>query len=441
MKSRKKTKENLAAPETGEMVCVVSSDKKEVVCAPAGEVVKVEAKELPTETEKKRENVWIGTINFFAAPYQSLKGSYENRYGQARKLFIIDLILLVVVGVLLGLNIYLFVSPLVSDNNYSAWFKPVQNTNGEVSDASAPDLLAQIKINGQESLVITPGEDLEYEVSYLNRSKKDIYDVALKIDLLGTLLDFSRVSPDKGVVRGAAIVWTKDQIPEFAKLTSGAKGVLKFKIGTAGVAEPARALQFGGLLKSWTEISYKLGNDFGPSSSFRSAAREDKFSSDLTLAALARYYTAEGDQLGTGPLPPAVGRTTKYWIFWSVENNLNDVADVSVSAVLPSNVSWTDNKSVSLGELSYNSTRRIVTWKVGEVGRYTDEDLPKRGAAFELILTPTPEQAGMEPALLSQVKIFGEDKFTDQFLEKREADLTTNLIYDSLAGGKSKVVK
>lgn len=440
MKSRKKTKEKLSVPPEEEMVCVASSDKKEVVCAPAGEVVKVEAKEVLAETETKRSNVWIGTINFFAAPYQSLKGSYENRYGQARKLFIIDLILLAVVGILLGLNIYLFGSRLISDNNYSAWFKPVQNTNGEVFDASASDFLAQIKINGQESLVITPGEDLEYEISYLNRSKKDIYDVALKVDLLGALLDFNRVSLDKGVARGAAVVWTKDQIPEFAKLTSGAKGVLKFKIGTSGVAEPARASQFGGFLKSWTEISYKSGNDFGPSSNFRSAAREDKFSSDLTLAALARYYTAEGDQLGAGSLPPAAGRTTKYWIFWSVANNLNDVTDVSVSAVLPSNVSWSGNKSVSLGELNYNSARRAVTWKVGEVGRYAGEDLPKRGAAFELVLTPTPDQVGTEPALLSQVKIFGEDKFTDQFLEKREDDLTTNLIYDSLAGGKSKVV-
>ncbi len=448
MKIKKSKREKLITPaptsasEPEEMVCVESPDKKEVVCAPRGEVVKVRAKEPLAETEKNKGNVWIGTVNFFAAPYQSLKESHERRYGQTRKHFIIDFILLGMLGILFGFNLYLFASRIMT-GNYLSWSNfPELPGGGEVSGPVAESFLkTQMKINGQESIVVNPGEDLEYAVIYSNGGDKDLYDVAVKVNLEGALLDFDKLSLGSGVLRSGAVVWTKDQVSDFKKLSPGATGELKFKISTDMAAEPSLALKFSSLLLSSTEISYKLESDFGQGYNFKSAVREDKFNSDLFLESLARYYTEEGDQLGLGPLPPKVGETTKYWIFWSVDNNLNDLADVSVSAVLPPNVFWTEKMSVTLGELIYNSTRRTVTWKVGDVGHYTGEDWPKQGVAFELALTPTAEQLGKEPTLLGKIKVFGGDEFTGEFLGKDAPDLTTNLIYDSLAGGKSKVAK
>ncbi len=81
----------------------------------------------------------------------------------------------------------------------------------------------------------------------------------------------------------------------------------------------------------------------------------------------------------------------------------------------------------------------MVTWKVGEVSRYTGEDLPKRGVAFEVSIVPTDEQVKTSPALLEQIKVFGKDKFTEQFLEKSQPDITTDLTYDVFASGKGKV--
>lgn len=442
MKKFKNKKEKITASAPEEMVCVESPDRKEVVCSPGGGVVKVEAREPLAETEKKKGSIFIGTLNFFAAPYQGLKESHERRYGQAKKLFIVDLILLAVVGILFGLNVYLFASRLIT-GNYPSWFNfPESPQGGQVSGPVSESILkTQMKINGQESIIINPGEYLEYTIIYSNGGSKDIYDVALKINLDGALLNFNELSAGLGALRGEAVVWTKDQIFDFKKLSPGATGELKFKIGTDKIAEPSRVLKFGSVLLSSAEIYYKLESDFGEAKKFRSAAREDKFNSDLFLENLARYYTEEGDQLGFGPLPPKVGIQTKYWIFWSVDNNLNDLTNVSVSAVLPPNVSWTEKMSVTQGELNYNSTRRTVTWKVGNVGRYTGEDWPKRGVAFELAITPGAEDAGKEPPIIEQIKIFGEDYFTGEFLEKTSSNLTTSLIYDTLATGKGKVVK
>lgn len=442
MKIKKDKKEQATEPqEKEEMVCVSSPDGKETICSPGGVVKKVEAQEL-VEASEKRGNLFIGTLNFFAAPYKGLKGSYERRYSGAKKLFIVDLVLLGVVGLLLGFNIYLFFS---RTNIFS--FGPAVNEGvigrkgGTPLSEGASEFSTQIKINGQDLLVVMPGEDLEYAIFYQNSGRKNLYDVSLKVNLEGAVLDFDRLDAERGVQRDNAVVWTKDQVADFAELPPGAKGELKFKIGTITAAPPARVLKFGNSLKSWTETSYKLERDFSEAAHFVGTPREDKINSDLMVSALARYFSSEGDQLGRGPLPPEVGKTTKYWIFWSVENNLNDVSEVLVSASLPPNVSWTGNISVSLGDLSYNSARRALTWKVGDVGRYTGEDWPKQGVAFELALVPTAPEAGTEAALLEQIKIFGNDKSTGQFLEKTVPNLTTNLIYDALASGKEKVVK
>ncbi len=426
-------------------ICFTSADGKETVCIPEGSITKLEARE-PAEVEtKKKENIFIGTMNFFAAPYRGLKEGYEKRYSWAKKLFIVDLILIAIIGILIGLDIYL-VTSRSSDTFIGRLmgFKPVsetiKNESPILSEIEDSQVVVKFTINSQEKILVTPGENLEYAIYFINSGDKSVYDVAFKINLDGALLDFKKVISDKGVVRDRAIVWTKDQLPEFSELKPGVRGEVKFKIGTAEAADPALATKFGSVLKSWPEVTYKKESNFGTSIHWAGEPREDKFNSDLTARSLVRYYTSEGDQLGRGPLPPVVGETTKYWVFWSIENSLNDLSDVSVSAILPSNVGWTENKSVSLGELTYNQARRMVIWKVGEVKRYSGEDWPAQGVAFEIALIPGVEQTGKEALLLDQAKVFGDDKFTGQFLERPLPGLTTNLIYDSLAKDKSKVV-
>jgi hypothetical protein len=299
MKRVKNKKEKAAMPPE-EMVCVESSDKKEVVCTKGGEVVKVEAKESSEETGKKRANLWIGTVNFFASPYQGLKESYEKKYGQAKKLFIVDLVLLGVIGLLFGFNIYLF---LTKATGGFSWLNLPKTTTPSVVSAPATESLlkTEMKINGEAQANLNPGEDIEYTVSYFNSGKIDLYDIAVKVELEGAPVDLDQFSSGRGVLRGGAVVWTKDQVPEFSKLSSGESGELKFKVSTSQSVEPAKALSFGNILKSWLEISYKLDNNFGETSSFKSEVREDTFNSDLVLGNSARYYTAEGDQLGFGP--------------------------------------------------------------------------------------------------------------------------------------------
>lgn len=429
-KKIKKTK------KVGKMVCVSSADKEEVVCSPDGSVKKVEARK-PVQEEVRGNNIFIGTLNFLSTPWRVLKENYEKKYLAVKRMFILDLIFLGIIGILTGLNIYLFVSRTV----YDFGFLKFQPRHVEIVPPTASVLLTKIKINGQEDLNIDPGENLEYTIYYENNSRENLFDVALKVNLEGAILDFDQLIIDKGVFRNGAIVWTKDQIADFTELKAGAHGELKFKIGTLKIIEPSKILKFGSKLKSQIELSYKLQSGFGESFNFIGDILENKINSDLSPQILVRYFTPEGDQLGRGPLPPKVGETTKYWIFLSVENNLNDVSGVSVTIHLPSNVEWTGNKSVVLGDLSYDPLQRIILWKVGDVLRYSGEEWLKQGVAFEVAFTPTIAQVGKEATLLDRIKIFGTDKFTGQFLERKTSGVTTDLIYDNWAKGKGKVIE
>lgn len=443
-KKPKEETDNMPRPE--EMVCVSSPDKEEMVCSPGGAARKVEAVETAEtaeapRTEQKKSELSVGAANILIAPYRLLAGGYARLFGWLKKLLILDFILLGIVCFLLGFNVYLFLNrpevfsgaPLPGSGNGAA---------KKESPAFLPsEFLAQIKINGQEKLTVNPGDDLQYVISYRNDSQKEIFDVAIKINLTGAIFDFERADFGGGVFRQGGVVWTKDQISDFIAMPVGANGELKFKIGTTKIVEPAKVLKFGNVLKSQVEVSVKEKSNFGESSRFIAAETENKINSDLAAQVLARYFTPDGDQLGRGPLPPKAGVATKYWIFLSAENNLNNVSDVFVSAILPQNVEWTGNKSVSLGELSYNETKRNVAWKVGEVGRYTGEEWSKQGAAFEVALTPDAEQIGQAALLFDKIKIFGTDKFTGQFLERTAPDVTTDLVYDGLAKGKGKVVE
>jgi len=341
--------------------CISSPDKEDTVCSPRGEVKKIEARE-PILSEERGKNILIGTLNFFASPYQSLQKDYAKKYSSAKKLFIFDLILLALVGALIGFNVYLLFSRTTYDFGFLK-FKKEGVALGDEAPLGKSVLLTKIKINGQENLIVNPGEDLKYTLFYRNNSDITLFDVAVRVNLEGAILDFERVDLDKGVARDGSVIWTKDQIPEFAELPAGASGELKFKIGTSKIVEPAKVLKFGGILKSWVDWSYKIKSVFGESANFTGEFLENKINSDLTAQVLARYFSPEGDQLGRGPLPPEVGEVTKYWIFLSVDNNLNDVSDVSVMAYLPPNVEWTKAMSVSLGNLSYNSSRPLLSGK------------------------------------------------------------------------------
>ncbi len=123
-----------------------------------------------------------------------------------------------------------------------------------------------------------------------------------------------------------------------------------------------------------------------------------------------RYYTAEGDQLGRGPLPPQVGKTTKYWIFIKINNTTNAISDATFSASLPGGIELTGKQSTSIGpQLNYNSVARAISWKYNSLPANS-----QTGLYFEVAVTPSASQIDQNILLTNDLQFSATDEFTNK---------------------------
>lgn len=162
--------------------------------------------------------------------------------------------------------------------------------------------------------------------------------------------------------------------------------------------------------------------------------------SSLGLSSVARYWSETGDQLGRGPIPPEVGKATRYWIFWNIKNTTGAVTGVRVYATLPANASFTGKVSAPFGEApQFDPGTRTVTWSVGDIPAWPGMNSASIGTAFEVALIPTPDQAGIYPLLVGSQKIAGNDSTSGLPLQGSAKDITTHLTDDPKAAGTGTV--
>lgn len=158
-----------------------------------------------------------------------------------------------------------------------------------------------------------------------------------------------------------------------------------------------------------------------------------KLATSLNLNAQARYYTAEGDQLGRGPLPPQVGETTKYWIFATVDNSINPARDAKLSVSLPPDARFTGKQSVTIGPpLSYDENNNSLSWNFYRLPAHS-----QTGIYFEVAITPGPQHIGKKITLADNLRFSATDNATGKTF-----NLTAGPIYNILAAddlGNAKV--
>lgn len=146
----------------------------------------------------------------------------------------------------------------------------------------------------------------------------------------------------------------------------------------------------------------------------------------IILSAESRYYTDEGDQLGRGPLPPTVGTETKYWALITIQNTTSRVADVTMTASLGPNISWTGRTSVSAGnDISHSAATGQIQYALPSMAPYQTV-----GLYMELATTPTADMRGTVPLLLENITVHGQDSFIDVPLSRTISTIDANLTND-----------
>lgn len=155
---------------------------------------------------------------------------------------------------------------------------------------------------------------------------------------------------------------------------------------------------------------------------------------ELLGTAKLYYHSPQGDQLGSGPLPPIVGLPTNYWVFFEAEAT-GDFNDLVFSAKLPKGVEITDRRSLLGGDFKYNSSSRQVVWTVSELKPALDG----YRLGFEIQFIPTETQLAQKPVLISEIRYHAKDALTGEEQQGTVSTLTTNLDFDKISSGQGEV--
>lgn len=312
-----------------------------------------------------------------------------------------------------------------------------QNETKAESNVLGGDLAFHLIVNGSEKdQTVDSNGRLRLSIDYANQGKYTLNNVSFSLVLSAgeKILPVSFASSDlgEGERSNNTIVWDKKGVVTLTALAPGASEVIDAVLIVPESIDPSTtADSFSMLLTAEVE---QVGSTTS-SLSILASPIVIKINSDANLLAEARYFDHDGAPLGSGPLPPTVGQTTNYRVFWSLTNELHDLKNVSTTMTLPASVSWTGNLEAEVGSLEFNESTRQLNW---EILQFTKEQ--KTAAAwFDISITPSTEDIGSFLILTNPISLEATDAVTNDLIHDAFDSLTTALPNDEWAEGKGVV--
>lgn len=336
-----------------------------------------------------------------------------------------------------------------------------------VTEVVKGDLSVDLILNGaNESKGVAFGDTLNYSIDYKNNSDTRLseFTVVLTINSIHTtaaasakysngIVDFDSLKdlnngvlkkeptqPEPSVLESRTITWTKKEVKNLTFLDPAEEGKLDFTVNLKSLADLKAQSDLGDLsdlaVQSSVQVMVGKTGNLTSSTEVKTNTITSAVNTNLKLSAEGRYYDAgNGDQLGNGPLPPQVGQDTTYRIFWTLNNDLHEVKDVTVFAVLPPEVTWNNKFDIGAGDIAYNPTSRTVTWTVNRI----PVSVGTLKASFEVAFTPTKDDEGKVVTILPRSILTATDSQTDGKMTQSTNEVTTDLQNDTKASGKGVV--
>ena len=313
----------------------------------------------------------------------------------------------------------------------------------------ASDLSLQVVANGSTSdRTISPGDPVRVTLAYSNTSPDTLTDVTLKLafeslkdgrSVTGTsFVQWSGLDDaNKGVTstrsRIQTITYDKKSIPALAALKPGDRGTIDITLPTVAVATSTKDAQIN--ITATGNISQA-----GDKAVARSVSTQPiglRYRSDAVFVALARYFTEEGAPIGSGPLPPVVGQSTSYRVYWAIDKKLHGLENIMVTTTLPETVAFVGAKEVGAGTLAFTTSTRELRWTLNRM----PEDVNTAEVSFDLKLTPNPLDSGRFASLTGNMLFTSLDSLLKEPINQTVSALTTDLEEDEGAKGKGVVKK
>ncbi|HNV12589.1 MAG TPA: hypothetical protein PK686_00990 [bacterium] len=296
-----------------------------------------------------------------------------------------------------------------------------QNENNLSFNVSDPEI--KIEINSNKNIAEN-GEKINYKIKYNNQSSESIKNINIRLNsgqigLFLSSVEGISVPKNTRIEKNTIII---------EDLISQEEGEIDLEVSF----ERRQVLANQEILLV-ADVEYQINNQ---NVRYISYSPKTKIVSEVLGSVLARYYSPQGDQLGVGPLPPAVDLATNYWVFLEFNNSGNKLKNFVLTAELPDNVYFSENKRVLDGKLTYAEIGKRLIWEINEI----DAGINKYRANFEITLIPGKEDLGKVLDLVRDIKFTAYDDFTGQEIFQNLNNINTNLDGDLLSTGKGKVV-
>lgn len=303
-----------------------------------------------------------------------------------------------------------------------------------------PFISTDITLNDkrEDLYVFENNEQINGEIAWKNNLTDIVRDAQIEVKLRGDSVDEGSILAAQGFYNSVTdtLRWGKDTRPDFAELSPGQAGIIRFNFKTKNIA--ALGIRNPEIVLDITVRGKREGEGDVPEQIESIITRKIRIVSDLALTPRILHNT--GPITNTGPIPPVIEKETLYTVVWTITNTANHVSGTKVTGVLPAYVRWVGNISPSNSNISFNPSNNQVTWNVGEVPQGIGASISPKEVAFQIGITPSLSQVGETPILVHTHNIVGFDQFTETQISRDVLPLTTRIQSESgLPGSHDRV--
>jgi len=272
------------------------------------------------------------------------------------------------------------------------------------------------------------GDSLNYSIVFKNEGKEKIYNVKIKLTILGlpkengqSIVDWTKLTDAHGgKIEGDTITWTKDGESALAQIDPGEEGLIDFSLGI--IPKPNILSYRDYKIDSSLETEIERVGNVAVARNIQSPKVTVFINSDTKFNSSARYYNDANAIIGSGPIPPKVGQKTTYTVYWNVSNSMHELENIEVSANLPENVIFS-NGNTEAGTIALDGSFKKVIWSLNRL----PISVNSIRAEFNITLTPTAEDVGNVLGLLESITFKAKDNSTGGTITLVSGDETTAL--------------
>ena len=326
----------------------------------------------------------------------------------------------------------------VSLTNGATYLQEQAELKVQVSEG---DLVLALIMNGKkESQTVAFGDTLRYAISYRNVGDAQLQDVSVLLSFMtapsgvDVLLWNNLKDNEKGIRKGNTLLWTKKQVLSLGTIEPKSEGVIEITIPV--LSSPLKSTEGTDYtVSAVAEATIGIIDGQKVKRSAKAAPVVASIHSDTHIDAAARYYDEEGNPIGSGPLPPKVGKPTMYHVDFTISNSLHELTDMVLTAKLPEGVTVSGTPRADAGSMVYDKKTNALVWTLN----WMPLSVSLLHLSADVVLTPTKAMVGKIPNLFESISLVAKDKVLGETFAVTMPSVSASLEEDEKGAGKGKV--